>query len=422
MSLIRGRMTDPAHVDEFVMSQGGADQLRLHVGSTLPLVFFTDSQVNSSAFAGYPVDKPYLSIRLKLVGIVESSNQIVQDDDAALGDQFAVLTPALTRRLATCCAYYSYTGLQIEGGTRNEAAVLSRVKKLLPDLGPAGGTQTTGPFVDKAERAVRPEAISFGIFGLIAMLAALLICSQNISRLLRRSADDYLVLRALGASPAMRAADGLIGITGAVAAGAVLAVAVAVGLSPLSPLGAVRPVYPTLGIAFDWTVLGFGSLLLVLVLSSAALFTAFRLSPNRASQRQATSTHPSRVAGAAATLGLPPAALTGIRSALGARSGRGAVPMRSALLGSVLAVVVVVTSITFGASLNSLVSHPSLYGWNWTTRCFLASRVKRTCLRLRPPRCSATTAQWPIGRARTSSRSSLTATMFLHSSCTPTPR
>jgi hypothetical protein len=39
--------------------------------------------------------------------------------------------------------------------------------------------------------------------------------------------------------------------------------------------------------------------------------------------------------------------------------------VRSAVLGAVLAVVVVVTSITFGASLNSLLSRPSLYGWNW---------------------------------------------------------
>ena len=40
-------------------------------------------------------------------------------------------------------------------------------------------------------------------------------------------------------------------------------------------------------------------------------------------------------------------------------------PVRSAILGSVLAVVVVVTSIIFGASLTALVSHPPLYGWNW---------------------------------------------------------
>jgi predicted lysophospholipase L1 biosynthesis ABC-type transport system permease subunit len=39
--------------------------------------------------------------------------------------------------------------------------------------------------------------------------------------------------------------------------------------------------------------------------------------------------------------------------------------VRSALLGSVIAVVVVTASITFGSSLSFLVSHPPLYGWGW---------------------------------------------------------
>jgi FtsX-like permease family len=42
------------------------------------------------------------------------------------------------------------------------------------------------------------------------------------------------------------------------------------------------------------------------------------------------------------------------------------VPVRSALLGSVLAVALVVTTLTFGDSLQALVSTPPLYGWNWS--------------------------------------------------------
>ena len=42
-------------------------------------------------------------------------------------------------------------------------------------------------------------------------------------------------------------------------------------------------------------------------------------------------------------------------------------PVRSAILGATLAMVVVVATIGFGASLNTLVSHPALYGWNWNT-------------------------------------------------------
>jgi hypothetical protein len=53
-------------------------------------------------------------------------------------------------------------------------------------------------------------------------------------------------------------------------------------------------------------------------------------------------------------------------------AGRGAgtrgfrqVPVRSVLFAAVLAVVMVVATLTFATSLNTLVSHPPLYGWNW---------------------------------------------------------
>jgi ABC-type antimicrobial peptide transport system permease subunit len=59
-------------------------------------------------------------------------------------------------------------------------------------------------------------------------------------------------------------------------------------------------------------------------------------------------------------------AVTGIRLALEPGSGRNTVPVRSAILGAVFAVVIVTSTIIFGASLQTLVSKPSLYGWNWT--------------------------------------------------------
>ena len=92
---------------------------------------------------------------------------------------------------------------------------------------------------------------------------------------------------------------------------------------------------------------------------------AYRVAPHRASRARADIRRGSGLARAAAACGLPPAAVTGIRAGLGPASGRGAAPVRSALLGSVIAVVVVTASITFGSSLSFLVSHPSRYGWNW---------------------------------------------------------
>lgn len=365
VSLVQGRMADPSRSDEMIMSAGAAAEEGLHIGSAKRVAFFTTAQVNSPSFAGYPADKPHLVITLKLVGIVTYSAQIVQDDYAALGDQLAVLTPALTRRVESCCAYYSYVSLQLDGGTRHEAAVLSATGKITPDLGQAGGSQTNAPLVAEAERTIRPEAIAFGLFGLIAGLAALVISGQVVSRLVRRNADDVAVLRALGAGPAMTMCDGLIGVVGAIVTGSLLAVAVAVGLSPLAPIGPVRSVYPDPGVASDWTVLGAGFALLVVVLTGSAVAVAYRISPHRASRAGGDFERSSSVARAAAACGLPPTAVTGIRSALGSARGRHTTPVRSALLGAVIATVVVVASITFGSSLSFLVSRPALYGWNW---------------------------------------------------------
>ena len=74
---------------------------------------------------------------------------------------------------------------------------------------------------------------------------------------------------------------------------------------------------------------------------------------------------PSRIEGAAGTGGLPVSAVTGIRFALEPGAESEAVPVRSAILGATLAVVVIIATVVFGSSLNSLVSHPRLYGWNW---------------------------------------------------------
>jgi len=73
----------------------------------------------------------------------------------------------------------------------------------------------------------------------------------------------------------------------------------------------------------------------------------------------------SRLATAAAASGFSVSAVAGIQLALDPGRDKRAVPVRSATLGAVLAIVVVVATVTFGTSLHTLVSHPALYGWNW---------------------------------------------------------
>jgi hypothetical protein len=162
----------------------------------------------------------------------------------------------------------------------------------------------------------------------------------------------------------MTIGDGLIGTLGAILAGTLLAGLVAVGLSPLGPLGPIGPVVP-LALRVDWSVVGLGMAVLAVVLGTLAVVVAFRAAPHRVVTRLERE-RASSVARVATSSGLPPAAVTGIRFALEPGVGRNAVPVRSAILGAVLAVVVVIGTITFGSSLNTLVSHPALYGWNWS--------------------------------------------------------
>ena len=149
--------------------------------------------------------------------------------------------------------------------------------------------------------------------------------------------------------------------------GSVLAIAVAVALSPLAPLGPVRSVYRASGFSCDWTVLGFGVLVLLIVLSAVAGILAYTTAPHRLVLRpRLRSTAGARLVSFVARAGLRAPGVVGVRMALEPGEGRAAVPVRSALLGSIMAVTLVITTLTFGASLQTLVSNPPLYGWNWT--------------------------------------------------------
>lgn len=363
VTVTAGRMADPTRANEFMMTAAGAQALGLHVGQTLPIGIYTNAQTNLPGFGTARV-KPHRVLRETLVGIAVFPNSVVQDDVDVSGAPDNLFTPALTRQFLDCCANYTLTGLTVRGGAADVDAVAHEVQGVLPaGFPPFSGTTS---IVAKADRAIRPEAIALGAFGGVVALAALLIAGQLIARQLLLAENDRFVLRALGAGPATTLSDGLVGMVGAVVAGSVLAVAVAVGLSPLAPLGPVRAVYPDIGVNADWTVLGGGFALFVLVLSATAVVLAYRGAPARAALRaERAARRPSRAVGAAVASGLPPPAVAGLRMALGSGNGTAAVPMRSTIAGTVLAVVVLVSTVTFGASLDHLVSHPALYGWNW---------------------------------------------------------
>lgn len=355
----------PVGPDEFVVSPETEQSFHLHVGQQVTFAVYTNHETLTPGFGTDRV-RPYRRIRATLVGVVVNSNDVIQDQVDQANDQVFGFDEALTRPLLRCCTIYSASAVLLQGGSRYVSLVRQQIYQLLPQGFSPFAANPVQAIEAKAERAIKPESIALAVFGAIAGLAALVIGTQMAGRQLRLRAAELGTLRALGAGPAMTMADGLIAVLASVLAGALLALGVAIALSPFAPLGPVRPVYPGRGIALDWTVLGGGMAFLLVVLSLAAWSLAYRQAPHRAEARLSRRPErPSVLAGAAASWGLSAPAVTGIRLALEPGTARSSVPVRSAIIGAALGVFVVVATVTFGASLNSLVSHPALYGWNW---------------------------------------------------------
>jgi hypothetical protein len=365
-----GRLANPHRVNEFVMDSATAHTLGFRLGQVITFDAYSNSKIAAIQVEGpqkfFAKVKPDYRFQVKLVGlgVIEPSN-LMQDQIDTAGGGIILFTPALTDQLLKCCVNTSLSALQLNGGAQHEATVTDELSGVLPKGLPLVFTQLSSVEA-KAEQTIKPESLALGVFGLIAGLAALIIAGQVIFRRLRFNAIDGAILRALGASPSTTVIDGLLGIYGAVIVGSLLAVLVAAALSPLALLGPIRPYVPH-GVNFDWTVLGIGVAVIVGCLGVMTVVAALRMVPQRTVTLESlTSARGSRAARVAASANLPVPAVTGIRFALEPGTGRNRVPVRSAIFGAVFAVIIVISTLIFGSSLHTLVSKPSLYGWNWT--------------------------------------------------------
>ncbi len=361
VAVAAGQMANPHSTHEMLATAEMAKLAGWHLGETVKMGDFTVAQIDSGVNPA--TAKPALTFSAKLVGLVVFSSEVASDDIDS-DSTYQLLTPALTRRLQAGATYPNY-GLRLRGGSREVAAVEQEITRLVPK-GTPYAFLVTSVTEGRVERSSKPEAIALGVFGVLAALAALLIAGQAISRTLWADRDDLDILRALGADSLTVTWDAIFGLLGAVVIGATLSVVLAVALSPLAPLGPARQVDRTPGFAFDWTVLGVGFAVLALGLGALTVALAYgRAARLRIGQRAEPVQRGSALVNAAARYGFPAPAVAGLRSSLEAGHGRSAVPVRSVLVGAVLAVTVVVTTLTFASGLNTLVTHPALYGWNW---------------------------------------------------------
>ena len=149
--------------------------------------------------------------------------------------------------------------------------------------------------------------------------------------------------------------------------GALLGMGLAIAASPLMPIGLARLAEPDPGIEVNLAILGAG--LAVVAIAPLLLvpvpWRAASPAPAARPGRPAGPGRPSRLGSALGMAGSVTGGL-GVRMALEPGRGRTAVPVRSALAGTAVAVAALVAATVFGTSLLGLVGVPHRYGQNWT--------------------------------------------------------
>jgi hypothetical protein len=358
VSVVAGRMADPRKANEFVATAAAEKLLHWHVGQRIEMGFYVDNANNSTSRAAlkHPVEK----FNEQLVGTVVFYDDVTQDEI----DRFPtwlLFTPKLTVPLNKGDQYVDYA-IKLRPGVTIAQVEHEFIKAVPPNV--TYTVHESSIVESQVNLSVRPEALAFGVFGALVLLSALLVALQLIARHLRVSRTDQDVLRALGASRRSIVVDAVSGSLVSCVAGTVLAFICAFLLSPLSPIGPVRPL---LGgrFHFNLQVLIPGVVILLVATVIGTTVLGLRSAPGRRRPpvfRGSTTGSPLRVM---ANLGLPVSAVAGLHFAFESGRGRRSAPVRSVLVGVALAVTLIGTTLTFGAGLSTLVSHPKLFGWNW---------------------------------------------------------
>jgi hypothetical protein len=354
-----GRVPDPSNEDEIAVNEETARRYGFRVGDRLDLGTYSDDQIRDPALldSGSP---PKRRTTQTIVGVGLFVEEVVQDDTDR--SPLILFTPAFVARTQEWQTY-SWLGLVLRGGEADIPAVKAAFGSM---TGPGFPQIFRVTSIDTfhAEQAIRPVSIALAAFGAIAGLAAVLLVGQAIGRHLQAEREHRSVARALGASPGATTLAASIGPALAVVAGVAVAGFIAVVASPTMPIGAVRRVEADRGVDADWTVLGLGSLALIVSLLAVTVLLASREAPHRVLRRSLRHRRPSgKLAVRAGHLPVP--VVTGLRLAFERGEGATAVPVRSVIGGAVIAVAVLVAALTFGASLTNLVHQPRLFGWDW---------------------------------------------------------
>lgn len=354
VKLVSGSMPDQSDPNQVLASFTLQRDDGVHIGTVIRVPLFAASQrkaVLNSATAPTP-NGPTVSLRV--VGI-EAAELDFPTASAPSYDLFT--TEAFAKSFNAKSVVLSAYFVRLRHGAADLPRFQSQAKAL-------GGLSVSD--LDTSASAIvgsiQPLAVGWWILAGLAALVGIIVMAQALARQATIEADSYATLSALGVSRRQLVVLTMtrtlfIGVVGAIG-GMVLAFL----LSPLTLVGEAKLAAPSTGFDFDTLALLLGALAAIIAVLALGLWPAIRTARMKNPGESTRVARPSRIVALLTALDAPVSALMGVRHALERGRGDNAVPVGSAMLGSILAVTALCATVVFGASLTHLTSTPTLYG------------------------------------------------------------
>jgi hypothetical protein len=357
--LLAGHFPDPSAPDQVLASFTLQQDDGVRLGSVIRVPFYSTSQASAYNNATGVLPRPEgPTLAFQVVGLEASEGEF----PAGSGPTYDLWgTQALARSMVqrTPPSYTYYVRLRRGAADINRFDTEASAAKSVPDY---LGASSLDAVAESVEASVHPQAVGWWALAALAALVGLAVIGQALFRQSNVEKEDFPTMAAIGADRRLLVSLGLARALAVGLIGAAGAVVLATALSALAPLGEARTAEVSTGVHFDVLILPLGALITVLAVLVLGVWPAVRASHNLWAGDLESTSRPSVTVARLAAAGAPPSAVIGISHALGSRSGGAPVPVRSALLGTVLAVIALSGTTVFGASLSHLTATPRLYG------------------------------------------------------------
>jgi len=351
VKLVSGRLPDQSDPHQVLASESLAT-FGVHVGTVLHAPLASSAQ-RAAVLNNANITPLGPTVALRVVGIAISEFEFPSNSTPSY-DLYA--TTAFAQKYDPDAVLFDEYAFSLRHGTsdllRFDAALRAHGVAGSEDLSAIGSIIST---------SIDPQVVGWWILTGLAALVGVMVLAQALARQDAIDSEDYPILRAFGATRRQLFTFTMVRTVLLAFVGVVGAVLLAAALSVFTPVGEARLADPSPGFLFDPLLLLGGAAVAVAVVVALGIWPAVRASRSVRSADQPVM-RPSRIVGAVSASGAPPSAVIGFRNALERGRGRNAVPVGSALVGSVLAVAALCGVAVFGSSLSHLTTTPTLYG------------------------------------------------------------